>query len=479
VEENVTSIGIAKTITAACALSLAASTAALAQTAAQKALAGQEIRFLQPSMPQFAALGKFIPEFEKKYGIKVIVEEVPFDQYRQKSLVQMQQGTGTYDIYAVDVMWLAEYAAAGFLDPLMPYVKNADLTDPDYDINDFLPRVISGTGVYNDTLYTIPLGAGPVGTTFRKDVAEAAGFKLPDRFSPEFTTQYMFDAAKKVHKPEAGMIGFANIPGRWFWGVTYLPYLYAFQTPETKGNEYLDKDWKVTINNKNTIDSIDYFVSLKTFMPADSANWGIGEATAVYQSGGAFGTWNYQDFIKGFFEDPATQAKVAGKNVHLHTPAGPHGLIDPWFGAWSFGLSKDSAKKKAAWTFVQWMTSKDVQERATQFGAGPSRHSTYKSETLAKYQPWWLPVYQFMLKDTNPDERVRIPEWAEISDIMGEEGNKVWIGQIDSKTAAANMEKRMTEAMRKGGYYVKGRKDLPPQNWRNMSYYDRMPSQWN
>jgi multiple sugar transport system substrate-binding protein len=475
----VTTIGLAKTITAACALTLMASTAALAQTAAQKALAGQEIRFLQPSMPQFAALGKFIPEFEKKYGIKVIVEEVPFDQYRQKSLVQMQQGTGTYDIYAVDVMWLAEYAAAGFLDPLMPYVKNADLTAADYDINDFLPRVISGTGVYNDTLYTIPLGAGPVGTTFRKDVAEAAGFKLPERFSPEFTTQYMFDAAKKVNKPESGMIGFANIPGRWFWGVTYLPYLYAFQTAETKGNEYLDKDWKVTINNKHTVDSIDYFVSLKQFMPADSANWGIGEATAVYQSGGAFGTWNYQDFIKGFFEDPATQAKVAGKNVHLHTPAGPDGQIDPWFGAWSFGLSKDSAKKQAAWTFVQWMTSKDVQERATQFGAGPSRHSTYKSETLAKYQPWWLSVYQFMLKDTNPDERVRIPEWAEISDIMGEEGNKVWIGQIDSKTAAANMEKRMTEAMKKGGYYVKGRKDLPPQNWRNMSYYDRMPAQWN
>lgn len=311
------------------------------RTEAQKALAGEQVRFLQPSMPQFAALGKFIPEFEEKFGIKVIVDEIPFDQYRQKSLVEMQQGTGAYDLYAVDVMWLAEYAAAGFLEPLMPYVRNADLTDPGYDIDDFLPRVISGTGVFNDTLYTIPLGAGPVGTTFRSDLAEQAGFKLPERFSPEFTTDYMFEAAKKVHNPEAGVIGFANIPGRWFWGVTWLPYLYAFQTPETVGNEYLDENWKVTINNENTVAAIDYFVKTKEFMPADSANWGIGEATAVYQQGGAFGTWNYQDFIKGFFEDPATQATVAGKNVHLHTPAGPHGVLDPWFGAWSFGLSKE------------------------------------------------------------------------------------------------------------------------------------------
>lgn len=474
---NYLKIGTALSIAAS--LSFAAAPAAKAQTDGQKALAGTEIHFLAPSMPQFAALGKFIPEFEKKYGIKVVVDEVPFENYRQKSLVEMQQGTGAYDVYAVDVMWLAEYAAAGFLDPLMPYVKNANLTDADYDIDDFLPRVISGTGVFNDTLYTIPLGAGPVGTTFRADIAEQAGIKLPKRFSPDFNTKFMYDAAKKVNNPESNMIGFANIPGRWFWGVTYLPYLYAFQTPETKGDEYVDKDWKISINNERTIASIDYFVSFKEFMPADSANWGIGEATAVYQQGNAFGTWNYQDFIKGFFEDPATQAKVAGKNVHLHTPAGPNGVIDPWFGAWSFGLSKESKNKEAAWVFIQWMTSKDVQTRATEFGAGPSRHSTYKSETLAKFQPWWPDVYEFMLKETNPDERIRVPEWAEISDIMGEEGNKVWIGEIDSKTAAANMEKRMTEAMRKGGYYMPGRTDLPKQLWRDLTYYDRLPSQWN
>lgn len=470
---------IGRALSMATALSLAAVPTAYAQTDGQKALAGTEIHFLAPSMPQFAALGKFIPEFEKKYGIKVIVDEVPFENYRQKSMVEMQQGTGAYDIYAVDVMWLAEYAAAGFLDPLMPYVKNSELTDADYDIDDFLPRVISGTGVYNDTLYTIPLGAGPVGTTFRTDIAEQAGFKLPARFSPEFTTKYMYDAAKKVNNPEANVMGFANMPGRWFWGVTFLPYLYAFQTPETKGDEYVDKDWKITINNDRTVAAIDYFVSLKEFMPADSANWGIGEATAVYQSGNAFGTWNYQDFIMGFFEDPETRAKVAKKNVHLHTPAGPNGVIDPWFGAWSFGLSKESKNKEAAWVFIQWMTSKDVQTRATEFGAGPSRHSTYKSETLAKFQPWWPDVYEFMLKETNPDERIRVPEWAEISDIMGEEGNRVWIGEIDSKTAAANMEKRMTEAMRKGGYYIPGRDDLPKQLWRDLAYYDRMPSQWN
>jgi multiple sugar transport system substrate-binding protein len=460
----------------AAAALLASTGLAHAKTEYQKKFAGTELNVLAPAMPQFAALWKLLPEFEKEYGIKVKVDESPFDQTREKTLVDMQQGTGRYDVFAVDVMWLAEYAAAGFLEPVMKYVNNKDLTDPDFDLDDFLPRILSGTGVFNDTLYNIPIGAGPVGTTFRKDLAEKAGIALPPKFDPKFNTDYMRDTVKKMHKPENGIIGFANIPGRWFWGVTFLPYLYAFQTKDSVGNEYIGPDYKVTINNKNTVDAIDYYVSLKEYMPEDAANWGIGEATAAYQAGKAFGTWNYQDFIAGFFEDPKLK-DIAGKNVHLHTPAGPHGVLDPWFGSWGLSISVASKQKEAAWTFIQWMTSKKQQLEAIKYGAGPTRHSTYKSAELAKYAPWWVSTYDFMLKQTNPDERVRIPEWAEISDIMGLHGNRVWIGEISSKDAAANMEKEMTAAMRKGGYYAPGAK-LPPQHWRDLTYYDRQPSKW-
>ena len=51
-------------------LSVAGSAIAYAQTETQQALSGAEIRFLQPAMPQFAALERFIPEFEEKFGIQ-------------------------------------------------------------------------------------------------------------------------------------------------------------------------------------------------------------------------------------------------------------------------------------------------------------------------------------------------------------------------------------------------------------------------
>ena len=126
----------------------------------------------------------------------VVVANLP-----PQTLVDMQQGTGRYDIFPVDVMWLAEYAAAGFLEPQMKYVKNPDLTDADYEFDDFLPRVLSGACVYNDTLFCVPIGAGAVGTTWRKDLADAAGIALPPKFDPKFNTAYMRDISVKMNKP--------------------------------------------------------------------------------------------------------------------------------------------------------------------------------------------------------------------------------------------------------------------------------------
>ena len=57
------------------------------------ALAGAErgmAGFLEALGPQFQALFRFLPEFTEQYGIRVNVDEAPFDQYRQRSLIEMQ-----------------------------------------------------------------------------------------------------------------------------------------------------------------------------------------------------------------------------------------------------------------------------------------------------------------------------------------------------------------------------------------------------
>jgi multiple sugar transport system substrate-binding protein len=438
-------------------------------------LKGSKITVLTVEMPMLKAYWKMIPEFEKKYGIKVEVDESPFDQNREKTLLDMSKHTGRYDIFNVDCMWLAEYAAAGYLEPLMKYIKNPALTEADFDVADFVPRIFSGNGVWEDVVYTIPMGSGTMGQSWRTDIAAEYGLSFPTKWE-EWTTDKMLDYAKKLNHPEKGYNGYVTQPRRWDWGWTFIQLMMTFTSPARIGDEYLGKDWKVTINNPDNLAAMKWYLSLRPYLPAGHANFGYDEVATTYQQGRAAGAVNYSEWIINHYEDPSV-SKAAGKSVHLHTPVGPGGRIDPFFGSWGISVSADSRNKEAAWVFIQWITSKTTQTNAIASGGDPVRHSTYKSDATKKYMPWYVPLYDFYMKYTNPDERVRIPEWAEISEIMGLYGNKTWLDEITPEEALKTMEQEMTKTMEKGGYYNVSFKK-PAQNWRDLTYYDRSPDKW-
>ncbi|MEJ8858940.1 extracellular solute-binding protein [Variovorax robiniae] len=435
---------------------------------------GRTVNLLAVQFGHHQHLWNLIPEFEKETGIKVNLEYAPFDQTREKTLLDMSSKTGRFDLFTIDIMWLAEYAAAGYLEPLSKYLKNKDLTADDYDIDDFVPRVFSGTGIYNNTLYNIAFDSGTVGHEFRRDWMEKANLPVPKRFDGKFTHTAFMETVGALNEASKGVAGYVTQPQRWFWGWTFTPLMYAFQKPANVGNEFVDKDWNVTIASDDNLAALKYYLGWRKFTPKNDANFGYGEVVSLYQQGKAAGGIHYLGFIGEQFEGTSP---VAGKNVYLHTPVGPHGRTDPFFGSWGLGVSADSKQKEAAWVFLQWITHKNQLIRASEKGAGLVRHSQFKSPTVAKAQPWVVDCYEFLLKTANPDERIRVPEWAQISEVMGLYGNKAWLNEMTPEQALEAMAKEMKDAFRKGGYYRSNAKN-PPQLWRNLSYYDKKPSGW-
>jgi multiple sugar transport system substrate-binding protein len=440
-----------------------------------KKFQGTKLMVLAVEMPMLKTYWSMIPEFEKEYGIKVELDESPFDQNREKTLLDMSKHTGRYDIFNVDCMWLAEYAAAGYLEPLMQYIKNPDLTESDFDVADFIPRIFSGNGVWEDIVYNIPMGSGTMGQSWREDIAAEYGLTFPERWA-EWTTDKMLEYVQKLHHPDKGYAAYVTQPRRWEWGWTFIQLMMTFTSPERIGDEYLGKDWEITINNPDNLAALNFYLGLRPYLPEGHANFGYDEVATTYQQGRAVGTVNYTEWIKNHYEDPAV-SKAAGKSVHIHTPVGPHGRIDPFFGSWGIAISADSKNKEAAWIFIQWITSKSTQMKALAGGGDPVRHSTYRSAELREQMPWYVPMYEFQLHHTNPDERVRIPEWAEISEIMGLYGNQAWLDVITPEKALETMETEMTKVMKMGGYYDPNFKK-PAQSWRDLTYYDLPPYQW-
>jgi hypothetical protein len=106
------------------------------------------------------------------------------------------------------------------------------------------------------------------------------------------------------------------------------------------------------------IAAIDYFVSFREFMPADSANWGIGEATAVYQQGNAFGLWNYSGLHQGLLRGSRCGAGRRGQErapAHARRPARRRST--PGSAPGPSASRATRARTEAAWTFIQWITS--------------------------------------------------------------------------------------------------------------------------
>src|SRR5512138_2040440 len=68
-----------------------------------------------------------LPDFEKKTGIKVVVDAAPFGDLYKKQLLSLSTGAGRYDVVFVDEPWVPPLSE--FLLPLNERMKTLDLQD--------------------------------------------------------------------------------------------------------------------------------------------------------------------------------------------------------------------------------------------------------------------------------------------------------------------------------------------------------------
>ena len=72
-----------------------------------------------------------ITSFEKKEGIKVNILRQPTDtdQRRQGLLIPLKSKQPDPDAFLMDVVWIAQFAASGWLEPLDRYFKDSNMHD--------------------------------------------------------------------------------------------------------------------------------------------------------------------------------------------------------------------------------------------------------------------------------------------------------------------------------------------------------------
>jgi multiple sugar transport system substrate-binding protein len=312
---------------------------------------GTQMRVLLNKHPFQAAIEPSLKEFEQKTGIKLITEVYPEDQFRAKVLVELTSGASSIDVFmSMPAQEGLKYMRAGWLQPVDEFLKNASLTAPDYNWNDFLDKTRDAM-IIEGKLVGPPIQVENAALMYRKDVFSKYGVKVP-------TTLDELEAAAKALNGKAmtddGQPGFGiTLRGKRAAATSqFAGMLHAM------GSTWLTPSREPAFASDEGIKAFDMWGRLlRLYGPPGSENNHWYEASSIFSQGKA-AIYLDANSLSPVIEDPQ-KSKVIGKVGHGLFPRGPKGQYGSTVAVWGLAMPKSSKNQKAAWLFMQWATAKE------------------------------------------------------------------------------------------------------------------------
>lgn len=340
------------------------------------------LRALMEDVPETHIIQDMLPQFTADTGINVEFEIVQYSAMHDKLITQMLSPTNTYDFLQVDFLWAGEFPAAGWLEPLQPYVDRTG-----FDLSPYLPSMLNLVGYYQDTLYMIPMYNYAMGLIYRTDVLQDAdmGAAFEAQFGhplrlPETVQEYADTAlfiAQNSDMAGAAMQGQRGDPNF----LEFANYLFGL------GGDFVDANWGVTLDSDAGRQAMAlYAQTIQEAAPTGALNFNLDDTYRVMCSGDAWSFVTYWWMLPQI--DNAADCPAAAGNVALAPMPGGHGVA----GGWGWGIPANSAHKDAAWQFIQWVESAPVVKARALEGHAPTRSDAFNDpDVLAKF-PYYSDV---------------------------------------------------------------------------------------
>ncbi len=155
------------------------------------------VRVLVHGDPTFMVMDHLKRQFEQVVGTQINQRAFSIDRLREEALRNSERPTSRYDIIAVDLPWIGEFAEKGVL---MPLDEAMDLSR--LDPADFHTAGWRATH-WGARAYGVPAQTTPELLFYRRDQFAEAGLEPPT------TTEKLLHAASLLHDPKRGRYGIA------------------------------------------------------------------------------------------------------------------------------------------------------------------------------------------------------------------------------------------------------------------------------
>lgn len=338
------------------------------------------------------ALVEMSKEFETQSGHTMSFEFVPWPNFADRMLNELNSGGKLCDLLIGDSQWIGGAAENG------QYLKLNDFFEQEgISMDDFLPATVTGYAEWpknTPNYYALPAYADVVGWTYRKD-----WFSRPE-IQAEFKAKHGRDLDAPETLEELKQIGEffqgRDIDGTKVYGaaiysergsegitmgVTNALYNYGFQY------ENPDKPYDIDgfVNSQGAVEGLEFYKSLyDCCTPPGASDSYMSQNIDAYKSGQVAMQMNFAFIWPGVEADPNVGG---GKSGYFANPAGPAGHFAQ-LGGQGISVVANSDNKDAALEYIKWFAQKDVQQTWWDIGGASALRSVVEAPDFAQSQPY-------------------------------------------------------------------------------------------
>lgn len=376
-----------------------------------------------------------VGQFENQTKIKVHLLRQPTDtnQRRQGLVIALEARKDNPDVFLMDVVWIAQFAASGWLAPFDEYVKKSHL-----DLKVFFPNVLNLVDEYRNQLIALPIYVDGGLLYYRKDLLEEQGiFGAPQTWRQ--LVNYSLQVQSKMRKTDPDFYGFV------WQGAQYEGLICNFlEFAGSNGGGIFLIDGKLSLNTPPNVEALrfmrDLIYQYKISPPSTYTEMREEQVRHAFQQGNALfeRNWPYAWPLH-----QSADSKVRGKTAIAPLPHFPVGKSVSTLGGWHVGISRFSDQKDLAWKLVEFLTSYDAQKQlALKLGWNPGRKDIYSDSEVLSRMP-----HLARLKKVFGNARPRpvVPYYTQLSEVLQRYLNAVLANRLEAKPALASAQKEAQE----------------------------------
>lgn len=401
---------------------------------------GTQVNVTFLDRPGYRAIIKLLPEFEKKTGIKVNYEIVPYENAREKQVLNFNS-QGDLTIALVDLVWIGEFAESGWIVPIEKFTKDASITDPNLNLKGFFPLLLNAFGTWGNKVYGLPFDNYSGLLFYNQCMLKQAGFTKP----PETWEELLKVYAPKLTQGGKYAYALQSRRGETQSCDSFMRVIWPF------GGSLLDKTFHSNLLSPGSQAGLKFRQDLAKFMPPGVVSFDHAEAVNALAQGQVAMITEWSSFYTTL-ADPKS-SKLGDCLAVAPEPRGPAGRL-PALGGFSLAVASQAPEKeqKASWIFIQWATSEEIARAYVEAGGVSGRMAIYQQPDIRKKFKYVDPTVASWQKGV-PEFRPRFPAWPAISEIVAEWGTKMQLNQVSTEQGAKEIGVRMEDILKKEGYY--------------------------